>query len=202
MRSLGEAFAKEWSNDCSASSVADALCLLETAPEEGIIQLENIAEKGSVVAQTVIGKIFMFATHGIEKDRTKALKWLTLAYRQGSVEAGFFLAKMYEFQTDIDQAVGLYKDLAERKFSPAYHSLGCISYDRPNDSQSKMEALHYFNKGMEMGHLHCWSWSLFLTRNQNKSFKTRIIRILSRVKLALLFSYFLFFREYSDRVKR
>ncbi|CAG0124531.1 Secretory immunoglobulin A-binding protein EsiB [Rhodocyclaceae bacterium] len=65
--------------------------------------LEVLAEKGSAMAQRVVGKRYALGVRGLERDMKKAAYWLQKAADRGDGEAQFMLGMIYSEGSGIPQ---------------------------------------------------------------------------------------------------
>lgn len=69
--------------------------------------LEVLAEKGSMMAQRVVGKRYALGVRGLNQDMKKAVYWLQKAADRGDGEAQFMLGMIYS------QGSGITQDLVQ-----------------------------------------------------------------------------------------
>lgn len=86
-------------------------------PKEAAIWMRKAADQGLGIAQTYLGRYYLQGT-GVQKNPELALRWLELGYRQGSSDAAFHAATIYDVgmppvARDIARAVDWYCKAAE-----------------------------------------------------------------------------------------
>ena len=93
---------------------------------------------------------------GVEQDRKEALKWYTLAAKQGDVCAQFSLGLMHYsgdgVPQDNEEALKCFK-MAARSSAEAKFSVGVMYVKGQGVDQDKKEALKWFKMAAEQGHI-------------------------------------------------
>jgi TPR repeat protein len=109
------------------------------------------------VAQFLLGRAYLFATDGLQKDETAAAVWFRKAADQGQVNSETFLAWMYEegrggLAKDDVQAVYWYRKAADRGEPNAMRNLGLICLDgRGGVAKDEAQGASWFRKAAERG---------------------------------------------------
>lgn len=123
-------------------------------PARAIKRLESEAKKGDVDAQFFIGKTYLngfVGKHGeiIMKDVGLGLKWLTLAFKNGNVEAGYLIGVFEKSLLNIDRAIVVFEKLAKDNHLKSINELAIIykndpkhkSYEKHLDMVEKLSYL-------------------------------------------------------------
>ncbi len=102
---------------------------------KAIVNLEKRAKEGDVNAQLLIGKTYLHGVIGAYdnvkmKDVGLGLKWLTVAYKNGSDEAGFLIALHERAVFNVVNSIKLLEKLGRKGH---LESLNELSYIYKND---------------------------------------------------------------------
>lgn len=102
--------------------------LYQGKPAKAIKNLEELAKKGDVRALLLIGKTFLNGVIGFYNDKKMkdvglGLRWLILAYKKGSLEAGYLIAVYEKSVFNIQGALKIFKDLEKKDYKPAFKEL-------------------------------------------------------------------------------
>ena len=116
--------------------------------------LKNIAEKGNVDAQYLLGSMYV---QGPQQKRNyeAGVKWLSKAAEKGFAKAQCDLGALYLFgrgvPADAGKAFSLYKKAAEQDNEIAMVTLGMMYYRGMGTSQNTEEAVKLWKKASEKG---------------------------------------------------
>ena len=120
-------------------------------PAQAVYSVEELARKGDVKSQLLIGKTYLNGVIGFYgdikmRDVGLGLKWLTVAYKAGSLEAGFLIATYEKSVLNTKNAIIILERLRQDSYRPAIKELMKIYKDDiRNENMSK-----YLELKMEM----------------------------------------------------
>ena len=120
--------------------------------DDGLKQLEKLADDGYVVAQRRMGDIYFKA--GITQDLKKTIYWYEKAADNGDNDTGFKLALIYMLSEDLkddEKMYKWYKKTAESGYAESYRNLGECYADGTGVSRNVKEALKWLGKAAENG---------------------------------------------------
>jgi len=125
--------------------------------EEKIAELEEGVRTGSSTSMLILGTLYLKGTHGVSRDKEKALKLLTQAANNGDLETQRFLAGIYAFPESVLKQGLIKQDLKEAEkwmraaAKQGYHAglaeLG-TAYSAVNKHK---EALKLYRDGAKLG---------------------------------------------------
>ncbi len=98
------------------------------------------AKLGFVPAQLALGKLYDKG-EGVAKDLTEAQHWYEAAAVQSNAEAQYYLALLFERQEKFVQALLMYQQSAEQKFTKAQLRLAKLYYQGRLSEKDDIEAL-------------------------------------------------------------
>lgn len=119
---------------------------------EAIKKYREIAKQGNVVAQQLLGSLYMNG-QGVEQDITKAIYWFQKAADQDEAIAQYYLGILYLEGKDVEQdnskaASWLHKS-AEQGDALAQYKLGSMYLEGEGVAQKYFMAAHWFRKAAE-----------------------------------------------------
>lgn len=105
-------------------------------PAVAMKRLENEAKKGDVDSQLKLGKNYLHGTigqHGeiIMKDVGLGLKWLSLAFKNGSSEAGYLIAVFEKSMLNVEKSISIFEKLAKNNHLKSMNELAIIYKNDP-----------------------------------------------------------------------
>ncbi|QHI89957.1 protein phosphatase 2C domain-containing protein [Klebsiella sp. MPUS7] len=117
--------------------------------QEDIAQLKKKANKGDVDAQFKLASRFNIGD-GVERDYTKALKWLRVAESKGHIEATLIVARIYEngdehVKQNLLEAMERYLRI-EAKSPIAQYRLGKMYEDGRGVEKNELKAKAFYRK--------------------------------------------------------
>lgn len=105
-------------------------------PAIAIERITDLAKKGNIDAQYLLGKTYLNGIIGKLEDKTLhdeglAYKWLQLAYTNGHKDAGYLLAIAEQKVMNIEKAIKIYSKLAENNHLKSLNELLIIYKNHP-----------------------------------------------------------------------
>jgi len=104
---------------------------------EAVQLWEQAAEEGDTSAMTNLGSLLMKGETGVARDPEKGREWLEKAYENGAKGGAFRLAGVYENgiggPVDMEKALVLYREAAEKGHGGAMFRLATIRLDIPDE---------------------------------------------------------------------
>lgn len=155
---MGENLQREWEDEPNAKALLDARDLLKIDPQNGLRELQRLAENGSSLGMFYLGEIYNFGRYGIKRDDEVARNWRNRSASLGSIEGAFALARQLELEASHEFAESEYRKLAERRFSPALFVLGLQHCHGGWLERDVEKAIDYLEQAEQLGHL--WSTHL------------------------------------------
>lgn len=119
---------------------------------EAFHDYEELAQNGSVTAQTVVGW-FYYMGHGVTQNRETARQWLERAAGSGSAVALFYLGGLHRGQKRYQEALKHLEGAAEQNYSPALYHLGIMYDEGEGVTVDKDRAQYYLTKAAGLGNL-------------------------------------------------
>ncbi len=114
------------------------------ADDKQELKLISQAKKGDAIAQTELGKKYLFG-RGVEQDIDKSNKWFREAAKQDSAEAQYYLGVIDDMglvsTKNFKKAVKWYRKSAKLGFADAQFTLGRI-YEVGGGEKSKVKSLY------------------------------------------------------------
>lgn len=88
------------------------------------------ADRGNADAQSAVGQVLNYGTHGVARDHSAAVKYLTAASDAGDADAAAHLGHMYASgrgaPRDLARAVELFRSASRRNHPSALYGLGVL----------------------------------------------------------------------------
>eukprot|EP00878_Enallax_costatus_P015396 GHUV01016127.1.p1 GENE.GHUV01016127.1~~GHUV01016127.1.p1 ORF type:complete len:751 (+),score=236.62 GHUV01016127.1:451-2703(+) len=113
------------------------------------------ADRGNIDAQTTVGTLLNFGTHGVSRDHAAAAHYLQRAAAAGSDEAMAHLGHMYGaglgVPQDYEQALKYFKRSAAKQNPLGLYGLGYMYLAGKGVEQSHQTALKFFQQAAEHG---------------------------------------------------
>ena len=119
------------------------------------------ANQGNATAQYYLGECYYYG-HGVNEDRTKAVKWYTKAAEQGNACAQYNIASCYEngngVNVDLDKALEWYNKAAESGDAYVQNHLGCcyefgeFAFPVQLVEANPTKAVEWYTKAAEQGY--------------------------------------------------
>jgi TPR repeat protein len=126
-----------------------------TLGRETIPAVRGAAEKGSAVAQDLLGSMHCHGL-GVAKDHAEALHWYRKAADQGHASAQSNLGGMYAYgrgvAKDYAEAVRWFRVAADQNHASAQYNLGAMYATGRGVAKDPAEAVRWFRKAAEQGH--------------------------------------------------
>ena len=124
--------------------------------EEGLSQLQKLAEEGNAIAMFYMGKHHLEG-NGVEENEKKAVEWYTKAAKAGEIESQMCLAYFYEWgkhglKKDYQKAIELYEKAALQNFNEAQYSLGSLYLYIGSTEEDYSNAIFWLTKSAESGY--------------------------------------------------
>jgi len=119
---------------------------------EAFNEYYELAKRGSVSAQTVVGWLY-YKGQGVTQDRESAQAWLEKAADSGSAVALFYLGGLYRGQEKYREAIEYLERAARQDYAPALYHLSIMYDEGEGVAMDKDRAQNYLKKAATMGHL-------------------------------------------------
>jgi len=129
-----------------------ACALMETDPQRGLLDLEDLAEAGSLLAMVHLGWALENGT-GANVDSKAAEVWLRRAYERGSDVASYYLGHVYLRRHDHSRAKEVFAGGVSMNYPPSMYCLGEMYLHGTGISKQPDKALAIFEKASSMGHV-------------------------------------------------
>lgn len=113
---------------------------------------KSLSEAGSTDAQIFLGWMYLHGL-GCDTDPARARHILAGAAGLGSAAGQFWLAKLLASAGELDDAVTWYELAAQKAYSPALYRLGYLHECGRGVAVDIRKALHYYERGSELGHV-------------------------------------------------
>ncbi|KXZ44261.1 hypothetical protein GPECTOR_70g492 [Gonium pectorale] len=111
------------------------------------------ADKGNTEAQTAVGQVLNYGTHGVDRDHAAAMAYFKMAAASGDVDAMAHLGSMYAngygAPRSYETAVEWWTRAARRHHGTAYFGLGYLYLTGRGVAQDFDKAFQYFSKAAE-----------------------------------------------------
>ena len=124
--------------------------------EKDIENLEELAEKGSIYAQTKLAHIHDTGTDWFDWwDIEKAFQWYTKAAQQGYVIARAYLSTLYYYdngQQDLNQAFLWSQIAAQQGYAPAQYNLAQMYRKGEGTPQDSNQAFQWYERSAQQGY--------------------------------------------------
>lgn len=141
---------------------------------------QNLAEKGDAEAEYILGMEYLLGVE-VEENRAIAMSWLEKASGHGSPQAKYLIG-LYclDDKSDVDRAIQLFKEAAEKKYGPAQYMLGVMSFwgtlgapldidlakecfekaskMKSSDAQNMLGVMHYYGIGYSQDYAEAMTW--------------------------------------------
>ena len=129
--------------------------------DDGLKQLEQLAEDGYVVAQRRVGDMYFEGEKGIDVNWQTAAYWYEKAANQGDAQSqnsmGIFFANTNEyFPRDREQAIKWFKMAAEQDLPVACWNTA-YSFDGLFELIDKNEAFNWYKRAAELGYIEAFN---------------------------------------------
>lgn len=127
---------KENKNSDKESLEYNKALLYGGKPHKAIEQITKLAKDGDVEAQLTLGKIYLNGIVGqfnekLFNDEGLAVHWLGVAYKSGSIDAGYLLGIAEQRVLNVEKAVSIFSKLAEDDHLRSLNELLIIYKNHP-----------------------------------------------------------------------
>jgi TPR repeat protein len=119
---------------------------------EGIELCLRLTELGSAEAPDYLGVLYRSGT-GVQKDKKRAAQYFLMAHNRGYPMGTYHLAGEYQRESKPQEALELYKSIAEINPSAAYWAFRSLEHGVSDNEESSIEADKYLNLAAKMGHV-------------------------------------------------
>jgi uncharacterized protein len=120
--------------------------------EEAFQEYLELAEGGSVLAQTLLGWLY-YKGLGVTQDCGKAKMWLERAAASGAAVALFYLGGFYRGQRKYRAAIDYLERAAEQDYPPALYHLSIMYDEGEGVAVDRDMAQQYLTKAAQLGNL-------------------------------------------------
>ncbi|KAG2498098.1 hypothetical protein HYH03_003856 [Edaphochlamys debaryana] len=114
------------------------------------------ADRGNTEAQTAVGQVLNYGTHGVDRDHGAALSYFLMAATAGDVDAmghlGAMYANGYGTKRSYESALEWWTRAARRNNAAALFGLGYLYLTARGVAQDYDRAFQYFSKAAEQLH--------------------------------------------------
>lgn len=141
---------------------------------------QNLAEKGDAEAEYILGMEYLLGVE-VEENKAIAMSWLEKASGHGSPQAKYLIG-LYclDDKSDVDRAILLFKEAAEKKYGPAQYMLGVMSFwgtlgapldidlakecfekaskMKSSDAQNMLGVMHYYGIDYSQDYVEAMAW--------------------------------------------
>ncbi|CAD7697687.1 unnamed protein product [Ostreobium quekettii] len=130
---------------------------LRSAREQQWLQFyQSIADMGDVDAQAAVGELFLYGTHGLERDYQQALHYFRQAADAGDAGAMSHLGHMYAngvgVERNNDTALEWFKSATAKNHPNGHYGLGYMYLSGYGVEKDLKVAAQHFQKAAEMNH--------------------------------------------------
>lgn len=185
---LGENLSREWDDEPLGEKLWDALQLIEHDNSAGLEEIQNLAERGSVLSMMYLGHALYSGRYGLQKDMKQGELWLKKAADLGSIEACYGLAKRLQEAGRGEDSIKFFRQAAERGYPPAMFLMGLFYYEGRNVEKNLEVARSYFQRAQDAGHVWSAMWVARLlsrhSRNSISWIRSLLIRIRTAIRMA------------------
>lgn len=131
-----------------------AVGLLDSDPLHAEQELKVLAEKGSVNSMLHLGHLYWVRSPELGgADLIQSENWFLSAYKIGSIEATFYLGRLYLKKTEFAKAREVFQAGAERGYAPSIFHLGRMYKDGMGVDKRRDIACTLFERASALGHI-------------------------------------------------
>lgn len=150
---LGENLQREWNEDEFGTEIWDALQTLKGGHTSAILELKNLAERGSSLAMMYLGSAYINGRPNLAVNVKIGEAWLRQSACAGSIESKFGLAK-HLLQTDrVEEAFSILESLSSSYYSPAAYVIGFEYFRGRLVERNISVAVEFLQFAEEIGHI-------------------------------------------------
>lgn len=168
-RKLSETMQREWAREPCSKDLWKLLGSTARGSSERLRSLERLAAQGSVLAKLMTADIYLHGRHGAVVDKPLGRQILEQAFSEGSVEAGYRLARLLQAEARQNEAKEIFIQLADANYSPAIWQIGYGYIEGCWGENNSEKSLPYFSKAAELGHLPSRYWMYWLNLKSAQS---------------------------------
>ena len=150
-----------WQKECDLAAVSQANELLKSDPQNGRLQLQDLAENGSVWSMLLLGWCYQAGSAGTV-DYEKAIHWYQLASGADCDQAQLRLARLYLHRKDFDCCADMIADWRNRRWSPATYYVAFAKLMQPRTTTRLNEARELFERSAMRGDVKAQGWLAML----------------------------------------
>jgi TPR repeat protein len=173
-KKFSEHFLEALKREPDVPSLWRAVASLDQDTQEGLLALEELAAKGSILSMVYIGD-----THengrGVERDTEVGDMWYTRAADRGSIDAAFRLAFGYWHDGNQEKSIIELERICNLDFTPAAYLLGTFYYHGVGVEKSVSKAIKYFSMADKGGHLLARQDLSFILRKEKLGIKYKVL---------------------------
>ena len=161
---ISEALSIEWESDPLGVELWNILERAQQNPSQIVSRLSSLFERGSMVAASMLGEIFLYGDYDVPKDASKAENWFRLASDSGSLYGAYVLATMLEKRHEFQEALKIHRRLGDLDYGPSIYSEAIYYYRGMATGIDLEKAFQLFSRAADLGHIHSKLWGAFLLR--------------------------------------
>lgn len=114
-------------------------------------KMKDLADSGDTDNQFNLGTNYYLGSNGITKNKSLAIKYLTMATENEHTLAMFNLAKLYEEDENLPLALKYYQHAAEKDLAQAQDNLAIMYKNGKGVTKNLTKAAYWFQRGAENG---------------------------------------------------
>lgn len=140
--------------------------LQEGRVADAILEYMELAQQGSAEAAYRLGIIHQTG-RSVSKDITRAIEYYLLGHERGNALSTYFLAGIYWHEFKIEEALALYKSIANKNPSAAFWAFRCLRKLANGQKELEEEAERYLFQAKTLGHVEAiWFLSIQTARGK------------------------------------
>lgn len=118
----------DWSKESDLEAVSRAIALLGESPERGLLELAELADKGSTASMVYLGDAYLAGRY-TKKDLDEALKWYALLEARAWRPAPYCLGRTLYRRGDYSAAYEAFLRGADANYGPAIYRFALMHAD-------------------------------------------------------------------------
>jgi len=141
----------DWDDEPDLDRFQRALATQRNDPRQGLQDLEDLAELGSIASMIHVGWAYLKG-HGVPMDLERADYWYRRATEAGSLEGSFRLAGLCRTSGRFDEALAAYSIGESQNFPASLYWLGRMYFNGMGVERDRDKAADLWRRASAMGH--------------------------------------------------
>jgi TPR repeat protein len=139
-----------WTREPDRKALIHAFNLLSRDPEEALVELKALADRGSIASMLYIAHTY----RKLKRDLPQSNEWFRRAMNAGSPLGSYELARNYRNARNYAQALEILKVGDANDYAPSIHLLGVMYWKGVGVDKDIDKARKLFERASALGHVY------------------------------------------------